>query len=184
MGWISTIARYYSDGLVDRLRECHEMNTYPETDKYAGRRVIAESMRGTTYYAVVESTRHGETIIWPVVTLTQVKGTKFYYKDISSYDFPPTLLKLLPTNFDMADFKEHCLAYELEHKSVKDKRKQLSKLGYGAIIQIVVNGKMIRLKKQPRAYQFKTDWWQILDRNETTYYPKSKIPSDYIIESL
>ena len=44
MGWTSVCARYYSNNLVDRLKECHEINTSMETEKYPEYKVVSETL--------------------------------------------------------------------------------------------------------------------------------------------
>lgn len=185
MGWTSICARYYSKGLVDRLKECHEISTSMETESYPGYRVLSETLRGTTYYALVEITNSKEKRKYtvPVVMLTSVQNnSEFFYKEITSYDFPPSFLSALPNTIHNASYKEDCLLCDLEHKELKgnkEKKKLLSDLAYGSEITFTVNERFYHLVKRPPAYQFKKDWWQILDIAETKYFQKRSIPLNF-----
>lgn len=185
MGWTSVCARYYSNNLVDRLKECHEVNTSMETEKYPGYKVVSETLRGTTYYALVEITNSKERRKYtvPVTMLTSVqKNSEFYYKEITSYDFPPSFLSALPNTISNASYKEDCLICDLENKQAKErkeKKKLLSELAYGSEITFTLNEKLYHLVKCPPAYQFKKDWWMIVDISGTHYFQKRSIPLDF-----
>ena len=187
MGWSSTIATCYSAGLVDRLRECHNLNTYEETEMYSGRVVLAETLRGSTYHAFVwvTNTKKEKCYVFPVTMLTAIKGCEFSYKDITSYDFPSMYLKELPNTISNASFKENCLIAALENKETNkekaEKKKLLADLAYGSEIEFFKRDKKYHLKKQPPNHQFKTAWWLVMDIEKPQYMQKKYIPIDYTV---
>ena len=94
MGW--TGIDMYMATPKDRQRYLDDQFNYKDN------RVIKSTMRGTTYYAVINSPKYGN---FAVVCLTKYSRGEFAYKDMDetmgpyAYDFPVSWLKLLsPTD--------------------------------------------------------------------------------------
>ena len=174
MGWDYTHANYYTDrGEIDRKREI-------ESDLDPSYTVIKSQMVGSTYYGAIKGPK-GE--VFALVVLTSVNngdyfnfGQKWMEETMGAcyYDCPTSILKLLtPTENEFSNnWRKKCWQKQESKKSLKS-------LPYGGKIKFTFNGKEYILIKQPPAYQFKSDWWEVLGKN--VYFHKKNIPMDFVI---
>lgn len=174
MGWDYSHANYYTDkGDIDRKKEI-------ESDLDQSLTILKSQMVGSTYYAAVKNSK-GEVYALVVLTKTDMSdyfnfGSKWMDETMGScyYDCPVSILKLLtPTEDEFSNnWRKKCWQKRAGKKSLKS-------LPYGGKIKFTFNGKEWILIKQPPAYQFKSDWWQVLGEN--TYFYKKNIPADFEI---
>lgn len=198
MGWTSYNATYYRNGTVDRKAECDAH--FMEGLNKGHFNVKKSAMRGSVYYAAVEplvryagrdeqgnsiyeDVPENERETWAAVFLTSVNMRDYYnfaYKDMSEdmgpYDSqcPLSILNLLsPTENKYAnEWRERCRA------NAKTKN-TLGKLPVGTTIEFEQAGEVRRAVKMAPAYQFKTPWWYLPDKN--VYLPKTRLPKEYKI---
>lgn len=182
MGWTSTDARFYTaDGKVNRKAECDALYTWEgETTK---NEVIKSSMRGSVYYAAVQTTdkNTGSKEVFAVVCLTSTRwdgGFNFGYKGMTEDmgpcedDCPKGILDILTdTESKYAkEWRERCRA-KLRDK--KQSCQSLSSVKIGEVIEFEYGGRTIRAEKMAPAYQFKTPWFKVV--GELEYIAKTRI---------
>jgi hypothetical protein len=204
MGWTSYHATHYKNGKVDRKAECDAY--FMEGLDEGHFRVEKSAMVGSVYYAAITRLANpaedwsfenrkwielpaNEQYTFGVVFLTSVDENDYYnfsYKDMDEtmgpcyYDCPTGILKLLsPTD------KEYAIKWRNECIKRKEQKKQKSKLKdlpYRTAIRYKILGNTITAVKMPPAYQFKTYWWYVPDKN--VYVKKSSIPDEYEVLGL
>ena len=122
MGWTSTTARHYTEnGKVDRRAECD--NLYTWEDERRANKVLKSSMRGSVYYAAVQTTDKstGSKEVFAVVCLTSTRWDgcfNFGYKGMTEDmgpcedDCPKGILDLLTDNESKCakEWRERCRA--------------------------------------------------------------------------
>ena len=137
MGWTEYFATEFKKGRVDRKAECDKLFNWKNETTTS--KVLKSTMVGSTYYAAVEYTKDGETIVYGVVCLTSVRERcLFAYKDMSDtmgpykYDCPKSIINLLtPTDDEIANnWRQKCLA--------KKKETTLAKLPLGTQIEVTM----------------------------------------------
>lgn len=179
MGWTSTDARFYTaDGKVNRKAECD--NLYTWEDERRENKVLKSSMRGSVYYAAVQTTdkTNGHKEVFAVVCLTSTKrdrGFNFGYKDMTEDMGPcedncPKGILVLLTKTDnkyAKEWRERCWT------KLYDKKPSLSSVKIGEVIEFEYDGKTIRVEKMAPAHQFKTPWFKIV--GEFKYMPRTRI---------
>lgn len=118
MGWTFYEATCYKNGKVDRLAECRK-----EFKKDSRFPVLKDSLRGTTYYAAVQSPKG---YVFPLVVLTSVENGEFGYKDMEGgmgpcyYDCPESILKLITIdNKETREWVEECRKIQKAKKDIK-----------------------------------------------------------------
>ena len=182
MGWTSTDARFYTaDGKIDRKAECD--NLYTWEDERRANKVLKSSMRGSVYYAAVQTTDKstGSKEVFAVVCLTSTRwdgGFNFGYKGMTEDmgpcedDCPKGILDLLTdTESKYAkEWRERCRA-KLRDK--KQSCQSLSSVKIGEVIEFEYGGRTIRAEKMAPAYQFKTPWFKVV--GELEYIAKTRI---------
>ena len=182
MGWTSTDARFYTaDGKVNRKAECDALYTW-EGEKTKNE-VIKSSMRGSVYYAAVQTTDKstGSKEVFAVVCLTSTRwdgGFNFGYKGMTEDmgpcedDCPKGILVLLTdTESKYAkEWRERCWA---KIRDKKQNRQSLASIKIGEIIEFERGGVTIRAEKMAPAYQFKTPWFKVV--GEFEYVHKTEI---------
>ena len=206
MGWTEYSATYYHrSGEVDRKREC---DAYFMEGLNKDHFLVRKSrMVGSVYYAAVtpllrvktdncgnhlkDADDHyvyeripvgeQETIGVVLLTATRERGEYFAYKPMDEtvgpmyYHCPKSILNLLtPTENKWAlEWRDKC--YENASKP------KLGKLPIGTKIEFELNGHKYRLAKMAPAYQFKTPWWMVANAAEAKYFPRKKIPDNFIV---
>ena len=184
MGWTSYSTAWCEkkNGKVDRRAEIDKV--YGGEDEARRWTVLKSSMVGSTWYGAVkvEKKDTGESYVFGGVCLTSVDRGEFWYKDMDETvgpcqcDCPKSILELLsPTESEWANkWRARCV------KNYERKRggSSLSKLPVGAVIEVDVGGKKIKLTKHCPAYQFKTAFWMIDDGR---YMSKKRIPREYVV---
>lgn len=122
MGWTSTTARHYTEnGKVDRKTECD--NLYTWEDERRANKVLKSSVRGSVYYAAVQTTDKltGQSEAFAVVCLTSTRwdgGFNFGYKGMTEDmgpcedDCPKGILDLLTATESKyaKEWRERCRA--------------------------------------------------------------------------
>lgn len=118
MGWTFYQATCYKNDKVDRLAECRK-----EFKKDSRFPVLKDSLRGTTYYAAVQSPKG---YVFPLVVLTSVENGEFGYKDMEGgmgpyyYDCPESILKLITIdNKETREWVEECRKIQKAKKDIK-----------------------------------------------------------------
>lgn len=182
MGWTSTDARFYTaDGKINRKAECD--NLYTWEDERRANKVLKSSMRGSVYYAAVQTTdkNTGGKEVFAVVCLTSTRwdgGFNFGYKGMTEDmgpcedDCPKGILDILTdTESKYAkEWRERCRA-KLRDK--KQSCQSLSSVKIGEVIEFEYGGRTIRAEKMAPAYQFKTPWFKVV--GELEYIAKTRI---------
>lgn len=182
MGWTSTTARHYAEnGKVDRRAECD--NLYTWEDERRANKVLKSSMRGSVYYAAVQTTdkNTGSKEVLAVVCLTSTRwdgGFNFGYKGMTEDmgtcedDCPKGILDLLTATESKyaKEWRERCRA-KLRDK--KQSCQSLASIKIGEIIEFERGGVTIRAEKMAPAYQFKTPWFKVV--GEFEYVHKTEI---------
>ena len=184
MGTTFTNAKYYKNGKVDRKAECDAQLNFETENRTC--RVLKSSMRGSIYYAAVETIMKatGEREVWAAVFKTYGQDRQdpyfnFGYKDMeetmgpSYYDCPVSILDLLtPTDNEAAiEWRDKC-----RNKPAKKK----IEIGQKVVWTKRTGEKVVLVKHEP-AYQFKTWFWYCPDTH--TYIKKSAV-SDNAIELM
>lgn len=165
MGWTFSHATEYKNGRVDRKAECDKViNSQTETRTDT---VLKSVMKGTTYYAAVETIKNGTREVWAAVFLTSSDKKdpywNFGYKDMDEtmgpykYDCPARILDLLtPTDNAAANYWRNECRRQAEIK----KDDTLNKLPIGAMVKWTnCDGDEMILVKHAPCYQFKTWFW-------------------------
>lgn len=116
MGWTS----YYVGSGCNRKEECMKYVNGFRKDGKPTATLIKSVMKGTTFYALMETVEKKEQFIFCL--LTKIQQGEFYYKDIQcnpcETGVPTVLLKLFkPSNEADAEWKEKCLKENKEEKS-------------------------------------------------------------------
>lgn len=187
MGWTYQAAKFYKEnGSIDRKAECDAMCKW-ESDscKYE---VLKSAMKGSTYYAAIKriSKADGSHEVFAAAFLTATAMRDYYnfgYKDMDEScgpcedDCPKSILTLLtPTDSKYAiEWRERCWANLKEKKS-------LSKVKIGEVIEFQYGADIIRVRKMPPAYQFKTPWYSCIDSNH--YIKKNHIKDWKLVEAV